>query len=196
MAVLHDRLNKNHTTQSQDRISFIYQLYRETPHPILQPSPPKQMQALTFSNMRNKMYVQIDNSIVVMDNEFAEMVRGKLGGLWMPQVGLRADMNGFEVEGMRMRMGSLIQGGVSKGVIVEVEYFACAYLEEGAPIVREIMRSIVGETMKQLNIAPERVRYYGDPKPGVTTTEAFTNLDTGKQYMELLRMRREDGRPL
>lgn len=71
-----------------------------------------------------------------------------------------------------------------------MEYDSADYLSVGAPVVREILKRFVPETLQLLGIPAEKGRFYGDPVVKVEGEErVFGITDTGRQYMEMLRLR-------
>lgn len=155
------------------------------------------MQQLDLSYTRGKMFVLIGEVMVQVEREFEYMVKSKLNGLWAPSHVLRAEGHTYELDDWRIRFGGLSQNGQHKGVVVEVEYYPCEYIEEGAGIVRGILAPIVKDAMGALKIAEEKGRFYGDAvQVEGKEREAFTVMDTGRQYMEMLRMQRTGGKLL
>ncbi|RPA82629.1 hypothetical protein BJ508DRAFT_414046 [Ascobolus immersus RN42] len=159
------------------------------------------MQQLELSYVRGKMFVLTTNiaagnqqgEMVLVQREFAEIARLKLNALWMQQQFVRAEGVGMEFEAWRVRVGGLMMQNTNRGLFIEVEYFSTDYLSAGAPIIREILRTFVPETLQQLNIPADKGRFYGDPL-GTEGEREFTLMDTGRQYMEMLRLRpRDDG---
>lgn len=125
----------------------------------------------------------MDKAIVTIDAEFESILTAKLQGIWAMRQTLKADGSMFELEDFRVRIATLSQGSVMKGVLVEVEYLPCAYLEEGEPIIRDFIERL------GLPNNPSVRLYLSPGHESNAPRRKFTVLDTGMQYMELLRLR-------
>lgn len=65
----------------------------------------------------------------------------------------------------------------------QVEYTPCLYLAQGEPIIRDFVEQL------RIPQAREFFRPKGQDAATAVEDKVFTILDTGRQYMELLRMR-------
>jgi len=111
---------------------------------------------------------------------------------------LKAEGHIYELEDFRIRIATLSQGSVMKGVLMEVEYLPCEFMEEAEDVIRDLIEQL------ELPRGPA-VRLYLAQNGGVgvggkgldvemnggvkEAKRKFTVLDTGLQYMELLRLR-------
>lgn len=143
------------------------------------------MQYLDLSHHPGKRFCLVDKTIVTIDPEFETILTTKLQGLWGMRQTLKAEGLVYDLEDFKLRIATLTQGSIMKGVLVEVEYLPCSSLDQGEPVIRDLMEQIelpTGPTSKfYFSQAP---RAEGDTEP-----RDFSTLDTGMQYMELLRMR-------
>lgn len=141
------------------------------------------MQYLDLSHHPGKKFCLVDKAIVTIDSEFETILTTKLQGIWAMRQTLKAEGSMFELEDFRIRIATLSQGSVMKGVLVEVEYLPCSYLEDGEPIVRDFIQRL------GLPNNPSVRLYLSPGNEGIVPRRKFTVLDTGLQYMELLRLR-------
>ncbi|KAF3906548.1 hypothetical protein ABW20_dc0107711 [Dactylellina cionopaga] len=147
-------------------------------------SQPRFMQYLDLSHHPGKRFCLVDKTIVTIDPEFEQILTSKLQGLWAMRQTLKAEGSGFELEDFRIRIATLSQGSVIKGVLVEVEYLPCSNLSQGEAVIRDFL--------DQLELpSGANVRLYFSQAARAEGDEAreFSILDTGMQYMELLRLR-------
>ncbi|KAF3938340.1 hypothetical protein ABW19_dt0210407 [Dactylella cylindrospora] len=150
----------------------------------LSASQPRFMQYLDLSHHPGKKFCLVDKTIVTIDAEFEQILVGKLQGLWGMRQTLKAEGNAYDLEDFRIRIATLSQGSMIKGVLVEVEYLPCSYVEQGEVVIRDFIDQLElpqGPTVKLYFSQAARVE--GDE------SKEFSVLDTGMQYMELLRLR-------
>ncbi|KAF3153968.1 hypothetical protein EYR41_006181 [Orbilia oligospora] len=200
-AAIIDRLSKRYQPTFIAKWSLEHRLLREngppssstavTPSlqaPVTQTPPQtRYMQYLDLSFHPGKRFCLVDKSIVTIDPDFEHILTAKLQGLWSMRLTLKAEGNILELEDFKIKIATLSQGSVIKGVLMEVEYIPCAYLEQGEGVIRDFIEQL------ELPNGPN-VRYYFSQAPVVTPYEndeprEFSILDTGMQYMELLRLR-------
>ncbi|KAL7271301.1 hypothetical protein RUND412_005953 [Rhizina undulata] len=139
----------------------------------------KFMQCLDLSYHPQKLFVLADRTLITLDREFELIVRGKMTQLWTHRQTLRAEGMGYEVGDFRVRIGNVLQAEQVKGVVVEIEYTPCKYLEQAEPIIRDFLQQL----------RPPQGRFTFAPREGYTPGQEWTLLDTGRQYCELLRLR-------
>ncbi|KAK6517886.1 mediator complex subunit Med20 [Arthrobotrys conoides] len=146
------------------------------------------MQLLDLSFHPGKRFCLVDKSIVTIDPDFEHILNAKLQGLWSMRLTLKAEGSIMELEDFKIKIGTLSQGSVVRGTLMEVEYLPCAYLEQGEGVIRDFI-----EQLELPNTS--NVRYYFSQAPVVASPDGndepreFSILDTGMQYMELLRLR-------
>ncbi|EWC46988.1 hypothetical protein DRE_03750 [Drechslerella stenobrocha 248] len=155
-----------------------------------QSTAPRFLQYLDLSYHPGKKFALIDRTIVTLDDSFEHILTTKLQpSLWAMRQTLKAEGESFTLEDFRIRIAMLSQGTVIKGVLVEVEYLPCIYLEQGEPVIRDFI--------EQLGLpSGANVRLYFSRAPVLHLRDGdedapreFSILDTGMQYMELLRFR-------
>ncbi|KAF3924784.1 hypothetical protein ABW21_db0200825 [Orbilia brochopaga] len=152
------------------------------------PSQPRFLQYLDLSYHPAKKFCLVDKTIVTLDDAFEQILTAKLqGGLWGMRQTLKAEGEAFTLEDFRIRIAMLSQGTVIKGVLVEVEYLPCQYLEQGEGVIRDFIEQLglpSGGNVRLYFSQAARVGGSDDGEP-----REFSILDTGMQYMELLRFR-------
>jgi len=100
--------------------------------------------------------------------------------LWGIRQTLKGQGDYYDVDDFRVRVATVQQSQDVKGVIIEVEYAPCQYLAQGEAIIRDFV--------EQLHI-PQAKEFFSPKDQDTTGDRVFTTLDTGRQYMELLRIR-------
>jgi len=174
---------------------------------------PRFMQYLDLSHHPGKKFCLIDKkSIVTIDSEFETILSTKLQGIWAMRQTLKAEGSMFELDDFRIRIATLSQGSVMKGVLVEVEYLPCMYMDEGEPIIRDFIQrlGLPGNPSVRLFLSTANTAAAATTVPATANNnnnnnnstdssnhnnndnqgrKKFTILDTGMQYMELLRLR-------
>lgn len=195
ISILTDRLSKRHQPIPLGRWTVEHRLLRENPPPqpatpsspaspqqSTQPTPPQQhkfMQWLDLSYHPLTLFILADKQIVTSEREFELIVRSKMASMWTVRQTLRAAGHGYEVDDFRVRIADLTQGDQVKGVVVEIEYTPCAYIEQGEAIIRDFMAGL----------QPPEGRFTFAPNEGYEPGREWTLLDTGRQYCEILRFR-------
>ncbi|KAI5796390.1 mediator complex, subunit Med20 [Peziza echinospora] len=189
-----DRLSKSHHPTLLTKWGFEHRLYREAPAPPPlspaiphHPPPPqlssalKTLQHLELSTYPAKIFALAANTIITVDRDIESLVRLKLNALWNIRQTLKGQGDVYEVDDFKVKLATVQQGQDIKGVLVEIEYTPCQYLAQGEPIIRDFV--------EHLKIAPAREYFRPKDAPEEPADKPFTALDTGRQYMELLRMR-------
>lgn len=125
------------------------------------------------------LFILADKQIVTSEREFELIVRSKMASMWTVRQTLRAAGYGYEVDDFRVRIADLTQGDQVKGVVVEIEYTPCSYIEQGEGIIRDFMAGL----------QPPDGRFTFAPNEGYESGREWTLLDTGRQYCEILRFR-------
>lgn len=194
-----DRLNKLHNPTLYSKWAFEHRLYREAPLPpptspsVSHHAPPlpsqqpqsavKTIQVLELSN-HAKAFTLAGSSIITIDRDFDTLVKNKMGALWHIRQTLKAQQGDcYEVDDFRVKIAQVFQGQDVKGVLIEVEYTPCQYLAQGEPIIRDFIEQLRLPNAREFF----RPKDYNPASAG--EDKVFTILDTGRQYMELLRMR-------
>ncbi|KAK6519648.1 hypothetical protein TWF281_003472 [Arthrobotrys megalospora] len=201
-AAILDRLSKRYQPTLINKWTLEHRLLRDnspsstnpsnTPNlqaPVTQTPPQtRYMQYLDLSFHPGKRFCLVDKSLVTIDPDFEHILTAKLQGLWSMRQTLKADGTALELEDFKIKIATLSQGSVIKGVLMEVEYLPCAYLEQGEGVIRDFIDQL------ELPSGPN-VRLYFSQAPiapnadGSDEPREFSILDTGMQYMELLRLR-------
>ncbi|KAK6501690.1 hypothetical protein TWF481_009516 [Arthrobotrys musiformis] len=199
-AAIHDRLSKRYQPTLTAKWALEHRLLREngppsssnpTSQPSLQAPIPQSspqtryMQYLDLSFHPGKRFCLVDKSIVTVDPDFEHILSSKLQGLWSMRLTLKAEGSILELEDFKIKIATLSQGSMIKGVLMEVEYLSCKYLEEGEAVIRDFIEQL------ELPSGPNVKLYFSRaPSSGDGDGEReFGILDTGMQYMELLRLR-------
>ncbi|KAJ6263276.1 Mediator of RNA polymerase II transcription subunit [Drechslerella dactyloides] len=196
---IRDRLSKLYQPVISAKWSLEHRLLREnappppppstptTSTPSTTPPQPRFLQYLDLSYHPAKKFCLVDRTIVTVDDSFESILTSKLqGGLWGMRQTLKAEGETFSLEDFRIRIAMLSQGTVIKGVLVEVEYLPAVYLEHGEGVIRDFIEQLGLPSGGNVRLYfSQAARMPGDDKE----PREFSILDTGMQYMELLRFR-------
>ncbi|KAF3915368.1 hypothetical protein AA313_de0206576 [Arthrobotrys entomopaga] len=147
---------------------------------------PRFMQYLDLSHHPGKRFCLVDKTIVTLDPDFDQILTSKLQSLWGMRQTLKADGSGFDLEDFRIKVATLTQGSMLKGVLVEVEYLPASTIEQGEPVIRDFIDQLELPSGANVRLYFSQAVRSGD-KEG--EEREFSVLDTGMQYMELLRLR-------
>ncbi|KAK6543900.1 hypothetical protein TWF694_000620 [Orbilia ellipsospora] len=150
------------------------------------PDQPRFMQYLDLSHHPGKRFCLVDKTIVTLDPDFDQILTSKLQSLWGMRQTLKADGSGFDLEDFRIKVATLTQGSMLKGVLVEVEYLPASTLEQGEAVIRDFIDQLELPSGANVRLYFSQAVRSGD-KEG--EEREFSILDTGMQYMELLRLR-------
>ncbi|KAK6358411.1 mediator complex subunit Med20 [Orbilia blumenaviensis] len=200
-AAIFDRLSKRYQPTITSKWSLEHRLLREngsssstssTPSlqaPVTQTPPQtRYMQYLDLSFHPGKRFCLVDKSLVTIDPDFEHILTAKLQGLWGMRQTLKAEGTSLELEDFKIKIAPLSQGSMIKGVLMEVEYLPCSYLEQGEAVIRDFIEQLELPSGPNVRLyfsqAPVPVGVDGNDEP-----REFSILDTGMQYMELLRLR-------
>jgi hypothetical protein len=106
------------------------------------------------------------------------ILKAKLSGVWMHRQQLRVEMTCYDVDDFRVRVGRVLMGELSRGVVVEVEYLPVDTMAAGEMVLRDFVEGLeLPWTTGKWVFGP------GDKG------KEWTVLDTGRAYCELLRFR-------
>ncbi|EPS38203.1 hypothetical protein H072_7916 [Dactylellina haptotyla CBS 200.50] len=145
---------------------------------------PRFMQYLDLSQHPGKRFCLVDKTIVTLDPDFEQILTAKLQGLWSMRQTLKAEGSAFDLEDFRIRIATLSQGSMIKGVLVEVEYLPCTDLAQGEAVIRDFIDRL--ELPSGANV---RLYFSQAARGEADADREFSILDTGMQYMDLLRLR-------
>jgi len=98
---------------------------------------------------------------------------------WNLRQTLRAEGTVFEYGDFRILVANLLQGTSFRGLLIEIEYVPCLFLQQAKPIIQSFMQ--------QLNLPPGRLSF-GERK-SIDETSEFKPIQTASQYLELMRLR-------
>ncbi|KAK6341205.1 hypothetical protein TWF696_008291 [Orbilia brochopaga] len=195
---IRDRLSKLYQPVISAKWSLEHRLLRENAPPQTptatttssQPSQPRFLQYLDLSYHPAKKFCLVDKTIVTLDDAFEQILTAKLqGGLWGMRQTLKAEGETFTLEDFRIRIAMLSQGTVIKGVLVEVEYLPCMYLEQGEGVIRDFIEQLGLPSGGNVRLYFSQAAKVGGGADDSDGPREFSILDTGMQYMELLRFR-------